>query len=339
MMKGKKGILLINLGTPNSPSTADVRTYLDEFLSDPRVIDLNPIGRFFLVKGIILPMRSPKSAATYQKIWTENGSPLLYYTIRQKELLEQRLGNEYMVEYAMRYQNPSIESVLEKFRKAKVFDIKIIPLFPQYASATTGSVHDMVMAVVKNWQIVPNIEFVNSFPDHPVMIDAFAQQGNKYAHADYDHVLFSFHGLPKRQLIKADPSGCHCQQTENCCDKININNQYCYSAQSHLTARSIAEKLNIPKEKYSICFQSRLGKDPWVEPYTSEVIAKLAKEGKKKLLVFCPAFVADCLETIFEIGIEYDEEFKHMGGEKVQLVDGLNDHPRWIDALEDIARN
>ena len=199
-MKGKKGILLINLGTPNSPSTADVRTYLDEFLSDPRVIDLNPIGRFFLVKGIILPMRSPKSAATYQKIWTENGSPLLYYTIRQKELLEQRLGNEYMVEYAMRYQNPSIESVLEKFRKAKVFDIKIIPLFPQYASATTGSVHDMVMAVVKNWQIVPNIEFVNSFPDHPVMIDAFAS-------VQYESVIFEVLPAVAAGAVKSTVAG------------------------------------------------------------------------------------------------------------------------------------
>ncbi|SMO62280.1 ferrochelatase [Solitalea koreensis] len=337
-MKAKKGILLVNLGTPDSPSTSDVRKYLDEFLSDPRVIDTSAIGRFFLVKTIILPLRSPKSAKSYQEIWTDKGSPLLRHTIRQAELLQERLGNEFQVEYAMRYQNPSLETVLERFKQEKVSTIKVIPLFPQYASASTGSVHEKIMSLVRYWQIVPEIEFVNSFPAHPMMIDAFAQLGSKHNVADYDHVLFSFHGLPQRQLIKADLSGCHCQKVDNCCGAININNQYCYSAQSHLTAREIAKALNLSKENYTICFQSRLGKDPWVEPYTSAVIEKLAKEGKKKLLVFCPAFVADCLETIFEVEVEYDEEFKYNGGEKVQLVEGLNDHPRWIDALEDMAR-
>lgn len=333
----KKGILLVNLGTPDSPAVPDVKKYLDEFLMDPRVIDVGAFQRTLLVKGIIVPFRSPRSAKSYQAIWTDKGSPLLHYSIRSAELLQERLGKEFQVELAMRYQNPSIASALQKFHDQKIFDLKVIPLFPQYASASTGSVQEKVMSIVSKWPVVPQIEFVNSFHDHPIMIDAFASLGRAHGVENYDHVLFSFHGLPVRQLTKADPSGVHCQKVENCCEKQTVNNRYCYSAQSHQTAKLIAEKLGIPREKYTICFQSRLGRTPWIKPYTSEVIEQLAREGKKKILVFCPAFVADCLETIFEVSVEYQEEFAEKGGEKVQLVEGLNDNARWIDALEDLA--
>jgi len=330
---------LVNLGTPDSPSTADVRKYLDEFLMDPRVIDINPIGRTLLVKGIIVPFRSPKSAKLYKEIWDDKtGSPLLHYSKLQHRLLQDRLGDEYMVELAMRYQSPSIASALERMKAALIGDITVIPLFPQYASASTGSVHDKVMEIVKQWQTIPNITFINSFHDNEGMIITFAENAKKYQPETYDHILFSFHGLPQRQLIKCDHTGNYCLKVDGCCNTLNDTNKFCYSAQSHHTAKLIAAKIGITEDKYTICFQSRLGSDPWVQPYTSEVVAKLAKEGKKRLLVLCPAFVADCLETVYEVTVEYGDEFKALGGEHVQLVESLNDSPTWIDALEKMAR-
>jgi ferrochelatase len=335
----KKGVLLVNLGTPDSSDTKDVRRYLGEFLMDPRVIDVNAVLRNVLVKGIIVPFRSPKSAKLYRKIWSdENGSPLLHYSKLQHQALLQRLGNEYQVELAMRYQNPTIESALNRLKSSLVESIQVIALFPQYASASTGSVYDKVMELVRKWPTIPSLSFVNSFHDNELMIETFADNGRKYAPETYDHILFSFHGLPQRQLIKCDHTHTYCLKVEGCCNTINNANKYCYSAQAHHTALLIAEKLNIPKEKYTICFQSRLGNDPWVQPYTSEVVARLAGEGKKRLLVFCPAFVADCLETVYEVTEEYGAEFKALGGEHMQLVESLNDSPTWIDALEQMVR-
>lgn len=333
---GKKGILLVNLGTPDSPSTADVRKYLGEFLMDGRVLDVNPILRAILVKGIIVPFRGPKSAKVYKKLWTDEGSPLLVYSQRVHESVAEKLGDEYMVELAMRYQSPSIPDALERMKQAKVDSIRVIPLFPQYASASTGSVHDKVMEIVRTWQAIPDISFVNNFYEHPGMIDVFANHGAKYLNEDWDHVLFSFHGLPQRHMRKVDVSGVHCLKVKDCCKTITENNKFCYTAQCHRTAQLIAEKLEISEDKYTICYQSRLGKDPWVQPYTSEVIEELATKGAKKLLVFCPAFVSDCLETTIEISEEYAEEFEELGGEKVQLVESLNDDPAWVDALIDI---
>lgn len=335
----KKGILLVNLGTPDSPQTPDVRKYLNEFLMDARVIDVNPVLRTFLVKGIIVPFRAPKSGKLYKEIWDEKtGSPLLYYSILQQQALQERMGDDYIVELAMRYQSPSIESALQRLKDALVSDIKVIPLFPQYASASTGSVYDKVMDLVRRWQTIPNISFINSFHDNELMIETFANNGKRYNPETYDHILFSFHGLPQRQLLKCDHTHSYCLQKSDCCDTLNDINKFCYSGQSHHTARLIADKLGIPKEKYTICFQSRLGSDPWVQPYTSEVIHKLAAEGKKRLLVFCPAFVADCLETVYEVTEEYGAEFKALGGEHVQLVESLNAEPTWIEALEGLAK-
>ncbi|MDB5138248.1 MAG: ferrochelatase [Mucilaginibacter sp.] len=336
----KKGVLLVNLGTPDSPETKDVRKYLDEFLMDPRVIDINPVSRALLVKGIIAPFRSPKSAKLYKKIWDEKtGSPLLHYSKLQHQALKQRLGNAYQVELAMRYQSPSIGSALTRLKEGLVESIQVIALFPQYASASTGSVYDKVMELVKQWPTIPTISFVNSFHDNELMIETFAANGEKHQPETYDHILFSFHGLPQRQLIKSDHTGNYCLKTADCCSVMNDTNKFCYSAQSHHTARLIAEKLNIPKEKYTVCFQSRLGNDPWVQPYTTKIVAKLANEGKKRLLVFCPAFVADCLETVYEVTEEYGAEFRALGGEHIQLVESLNDAPTWIDALEKMVRD
>jgi ferrochelatase len=330
---GKKGVLLVNLGTPDSPEVSDVRTYLDEFLMDERVIDINAFKRTLLVKGIIVPFRSPKTSKLYKEIWDENGSPLLYFSKIQVAMVQEKLGDEYHVELAMRYQNPSIASALDKLKAAMVESIQVIPLFPQYASASTGSVIQKVMELVGKWQTIPPIRFINSFHDNELMIDTFAQNAEKYQPDSYDQILFSFHGLPERQLKKCDHSGQHCLKKNDCCATLTDVNKFCYSAQCHDTARLIAKRLNIPAEKYSVCFQSRLGKEPWVQPYTSEVLKELAEKGKKRLLVFCPAFVADCLETLYEVSVEYHEEFRALGGEEVQLVASLNDDPKFIEAL------
>lgn len=336
----KKGILLVNLGTPDSPSTADVRKYLDQFLMDERVIDINPIKRNLLVRGIIVPFRSPKSAKIYKEIWTEEGSPLLIYGNSVRDIIAERLGDDYHVELAMRYQSPSIPDALERLKQAKVDSIKIVPLFPQYASASTGSVHQLVMEIVSKWQAIPSLNFVNSYYDHPGMIKVFADNARKYLDKEqWDHILFSFHGIPERQMRKADVSGEHCLKVDNCCATITENNKFCYSAQCHQTAKLLVQELALEKDKYTLCFQSRLGNDPWMKPYTSDVLKDLAAKGVKKILVLCPAFVADCLETLYEITFEYHEEFVELGGEKVQLVESLNDHPDWINVLEDIILN
>lgn len=337
-MKAKKGVLLINLGTPDSPKVPDVRRYLDEFLMDGRVIDIGVIQRNLLVRGIIVPFRSPKTAKLYNEIWDkEKGSPLLYISEEQVALLREELSDEYQIELAMRYQNPSIEQALEKLRLAMVDSIRVIPLFPQYASATTGSVIEKVMRLMSTWPTFPEISFVNQFYDNELMIEAFADNGRLKKTETFDHVLFSFHGLPIRQLKNVDNSGNHGCDAPNCCAQISSTNKFCYVAQCHATARLIAEKLHIAPEKYTVCFQSRLGKEPWVQPYTSDALEKLAHEGAKRLLVFSPAFVADCIETLYEITVEYGQEFKKLGGEHVELVPSLNTHPKWIEALKQMV--
>ncbi|RDC54878.1 ferrochelatase [Pedobacter chinensis] len=335
----KKGILLVNLGTPDSPETADVKKYLDQFLMDERVIDIPKLNRILLIKGIIVPFRSPKTAKLYKEIWNENGSPLLYYSRLQAKMLQERLGDDYHVELAMRYQNPSIESALANLKAGRVDSIQVIPLFPQYASASTGSVLQLVMKLVSKWHTIPPISFVNSFHDNELMIKIFAENARKHNPESYDHVLFSFHGLPERQIDKGDYFGKNYNFRDiSQREVLNDDNKFCYLAQSYDTARLIAKELNLSKENYTVCFQSRLGKEPWVQPYTTDVLKKLAAEGKKRLLVFSPAFVADCLETLYEITVEYHEEFRALGGEHVQLVESLNDSPVFIEALAGMVK-
>jgi ferrochelatase len=331
----KTAVLLVNLGTPDSPSTSDVRKYLREFLMDPRVIDIPFINRFLLVNLIIAPLRGPRSAKLYKTIWNIKGSPLLYYTQQQAELLQSALGTKYQVEFAMRYQSPSLASVLEKIKKPIYKEIVVLPLFPQYASASTGSVHEKIMDIVSGWQVIPEIRFINSFCDHPGFIDTFAQIGKEYAPENFDHILFSFHGLPERQITKADAFG-ECL-TAHCCDQLTEKNAHCYKAQCYQTARKLAESLSLPEERYTICFQSRLGKSPWIKPYSDNVIRERAAKGDKKILAFAPAFTSDCLETIHEIGVEYNELFQEHGGELLKLVPSLNDDAGWIRAMKEMV--
>lgn len=329
----KTGILLINLGTPDSPSTSDVRKYLTQFLNDPRVIDINPISRFLLVNGIIVPFRAPKSAKLYQHLWTKEGSPLLIYGQKVKQLLQEQMGNEFIVELGMRYQNPSIETALNKLKTAKVEKIIILPLYPQYASSSTGSSVEEALRIISGWEVTPSIKIISKFYDNPDFINALVSVGKKYDINAYDHVIFSYHGLPERQIRKASTHyGSDTCQLGRCCESITKNNMYCYRAACFETTRQLVKRLNIPEGKYDTTFQSRLN-DRWIKPYSDEVIVQKAREGKKKVLVFSPAFVADCLETIYEIGVEYDELFRNNGGEKIQLVESLNDDSIWIRAL------
>ena len=327
------GILLVNLGTPDAPTRSAVYRYLKEFLLDPRVIDINPISRNLLVRGIIAPFRSGQSAKAYQQLWTEQGSPLKIYGERLAQQVQQLLGDEYLVKLAMRYQQPSIETGIAQMMQAKVSKIKVFTLFPQYASASVGSVHEEVMRVLSRQQIIPALEFVSSYPTWPAMVEIYAQNARRYDLSSYDHILFSYHGLPQRQLRKGDAFG-HCLQSPDCCQTLTPTNQFCYSAQCYATTRAIANALNLKPEQYTVCFQSRLGNDPWVQPYTVRTIEHLAKERKaKRLLVFCPAFTADCLETTVEVSSEYQEDFEKWGGEHIDLVESLNDSPDWARAV------
>lgn len=338
-MKKKTGILLVNLGTPDSPNLSDVYRYLIEFLTDGRVIDSPWIFRQLLVRGVIVPKRYRQSAKSYQEIWTSEGSPLKVYGYRVQKQLQERLGDDaFIVRLAMRYQNPSIEEALDSLIENGCQKIVVLPLFPQYASATTGSVHQKVMEIVSKWQVIPELVLIDHYETHPGLIQAFCAVASKYQIEEYDHILLSFHGLPQRQLLKADRSQSRCMKSKECCSSLSEKNQDCYSAQCYATANAIVRRLNLPLDKYSVSFQSRLGEEPWLQPYTSDVIVRLAKEGNKRVLVFCPAFVCDCLETIYEIGQEYAIEFKHAGGESLDLVPGLNDHPQWINALVDLIK-
>lgn len=333
----KHGILLVNLGTPKSTKPGDVYRYLQEFLLDGRVIDFPAIPRNLLVRGIIVPFRHRKSAAMYRKVWTDRGSPLLYHGQDVAAKLQEKVGKDYKVVLAMRYQQPSIKKGLEALRDAQVDRITVMPLFPQYASATTGSVHDKVMEVLRTWQAIPDLQFINNYFDHPSFIKAFVERGAQYNWADYDHVIFSFHGLPERQIRKGDDH--KVCQLGDCCQQVTAANQFCYRAQCFGTANAIAASLGIPQDRYTVSFQSRLGRDEWIKPYSEPLVEDLAKKGAKRLLMFSPAFVADCLETIFEIGEEYLEVFQEHGGEHLQLVESLNSSDTWINAMLDILRD
>jgi ferrochelatase len=330
----KTGVLLIQLGTPDSPSTSDVRTYLTEFLNDRRVIDIPWLARKILVNGIIVPFRAPKSAKIYKELW-EHGkgkSPLLTHTQTVQKLVQERFNaTEVTIEMAMRYQNPSMDSVLERMRKVNYDQLIILPLFPQYASASSGSAIEKAMSIISKWWVIPEVKIISQFWDKDGYIDSIVDRAKSFDWKEYDHVLFSYHGLPERQVDKVYDGSDLCSD-QPCETEMNDENKFCYKATSYATTRLIAEKLQIPEDKYTVCFQSRLDKK-WLTPFSDKIVEEWGKKGAKKLLVFSPAFVADCLETIIEIGGEYQEIFEEKGGEKVQLVPSSNDHPRFIDCL------
>jgi len=332
-------VLLIQLGTPDSPKTSDVRRYLSEFLNDPRVIDLPYLARKLLVNGIIVPFRAPKSAKIYQELWEMSGgvSPLITHTENVTQLLQEKMDEQFTVEFAMRYQNPSMDMVLEKIRKVNYDKIIIIPLFPQYASASSGSAIEKAMNIIRKWWVIPEIKIVSQFWDSEGYINSIVERSKAFDLKSYDHVLFSYHGLPERHVDKVYEGTDLCAD-QPCESELNDKNKLCYKATCFATTRLIAEKLNLKDSDYTVCFQSRLDKK-WLTPFSDEIVEEWAKKGAKKLLVFSPAFVADCLETLVEIGSEYQEIFEEHGGETVDLVPSSNDHPEFISCLNELVLN
>ena len=332
------GLLLINLGTPDEPTPSAVRRYLRQFLSDPRVLDMNAVGRKLLLEAAILPTRPKKSAHAYQQIWNERGSPLLYHSRDLVAGVQARLGDAWKVVLGMRYGSPSIGDALGELRAAAVDRVVVLPLFPQYASSSTGSALEELYGLAARLNNVPALAVVPEFYDHPGFIAAFTAVGRPALDAfGPDHVLFSFHGLPERHMRASDVSGSHCLASDGCCDAIGQANQHCYRAQCYATARALARSLALETPTWSVSFQSRLGRTPWIKPYTDHRLDELASAGVKRLAVFCPAFVADCLETLEEIGLRARDQFRGAGGEDLVLVQSLNASPAWIDAVCTLA--
>ena len=335
----KTAVLLIQLGTPDSPKTSDVRRYLSEFLNDPRVIDLPWLARKLLVNGIIVPFRAPKSAKIYKELWDrgKGQSPLLVHTQKVQEKLKVRLKSSNVDVYmAMRYQNPSMADVMEEMRALHYDHVIVLPLFPQYASASSGSAIERAMKIMSTWWTTPEISIVNQFWDNSGYIDSIVERSKAFNLKDYDHILFSYHGLPEKHVDKVYEGDNLCSEAP-CETEINDKNSLCYKATSYATTRLIADKLGLKVEDYTVCFQSRLDKK-WLTPFSDKVVEEQGRRGAKKLLAFSPAFVADCLETVIEIGHEYQDIFEDHGGEKIQLVPSSNDHERFIDGLEEIIR-
>lgn len=335
------GLLFINLGTPDSTSVRDVRRYLREFLSDPRVIDISPVGRWLLLHLFILPFRPKKSAHAYEKVWTDRGSPLLVHGRDLVAKVSAALGDEVRVELAMRYQNPSIASALKRFRDRGIDRLVVFPLFPQYSSAAWGSAVEKLGVEANRLWNVPAIQVVPPFFDHPAFIGACAAQAKPVLNdLSPDHVVISFHGLPERHVVKSDETGgTHCLQADSCCDAIINANRNCYRAHSFATARLLATALDLKPDQYTVAFQSRLGRSPWIKPYTDLLINELAEKGVKRLAVLSPSLVADCLETLEEIAIRADADFKARGGEVLHLVPSLNSEDVWIKAVIEILHD
>ena len=331
----KQGVLLVNLGSPDSTAVPDVRRYLREFLMDPRVIDAPYPVRFALVNGVIAPFRARKSAEAYQKIWTGEGSPLISISRRLATQLQEELGVH--VGLAMRYRKPGIAEAIEKLSVAGVRRLLVIPLFPHYAMSSYESAMVKVESVAA--EIAPwiSLDVAPPYFDHPQYIAALVAGARPYLKSD-EHLLFSFHGIPERHILKADPSGCHCLKVPNCCERPSEAHQTCYRRQCLATVTGFATAAGLVPGSYSFSFQSRLGKDKWLEPSTHDQLVRLARSGVRKLAVICPAFTVDCLETLEEIGIRGKQTFLAEGGAGFNLIPCLNDHPVWVKSLAALAR-
>jgi ferrochelatase len=329
------GVLLLQLGTPASPSTGDVRRYLREFLSDPLVIDLSAPARWLLVNTIIAPFRAPKSAAAYQKIWMEEGSPLLFHTEALAGSLRETLGGEFRVEVGMRYGAPEMQDALARLSDASVDRILAVPLFPHDAQSSSGSAEQRVRELhAALGDGAPPLQVLGSFPTDPGFIGSITEVARPVLDEfGADHVLFSYHGLPERHIRKADPGGSYCLESNDCCAALGSANSGCYRAQCHATTRAVAAALGLDPAKVSTSFQSRLGRDPWIQPFTDFVLPELAEAGVRRLAVLCPSFVADCLETVEEIGIRGRDQWLECGGEELALVPCVNSESSWVRAL------
>jgi protoporphyrin/coproporphyrin ferrochelatase len=315
----KAGVLLVNLGTPDEPTPKALRRYLAEFLSDPRVIEVPRMIWWCILHGVILRIRPRKSAALYKSVWTVEGSPLLVIAKRQTAAIQTALGDSVSVKLAMRYGNPSIKSVLDEFQQEAVRKIIVLPLYPQYAGPTTGSTFDAVADALKKWRWVPELHFINQYCDHPLYIESLANSIRDFltTHEMPQKIIFSYHGIPKRYLLAGDPYFCFCQKT----------------------TRLVQEKLGLDKDTFITSFQSRVGREEWLKPYTDELLAELPSNNIKKIAIVSPAFSADCLETLEELAVENCHRFINAGGESYHYIPALNDRHDHIQALASIIRN
>lgn len=330
----KRGILLINVGTPDSPTVPAVRRYLREFLSDPRVLTMPAIVRWFLVNFVIVPFRAPKSTKAYQKIWTDQGSPLLVNSQNCARKLQRVLTDD-VVAVAMRYGKPSIETVTKKLVDSGARELIAVPMFPQFSEAATASAAVKFAEVTKKLGWAGPARVVDDFYVQPDFIASQAQiMRPRMASFKPDHILMSYHGLPESHMKAADKTGGkHCLMSKNCCEQIVESNRHCYRAQSYATSRALARELSLKPDEWSVSFQSRLGREPWIQPFTDVVLGELYQKGVRRLMVVCPSFVADCLETVEEIGIRARADWHALGGEAFDFIPCVNDHERFIDGL------
>lgn len=326
------GVALINLGSPDSPKPADVRRYLDQFLMDGRVLDMPYPIRRLVVSLFILPSRPKRSAEAYEAIWWPEGSPLIVISQRVQQQLQSRL--DIPVVLGMRYGSPSIAECLGELSRLGIRQVLLLPLYPHYAMSTYETVVEETRRVVAAHKLDLELHQFPPFYQNTQYLQALAYSARPYLENDFDHLLFSYHGVPERHLKKTDPTGAFCLRSPDCCSTTSPAHATCYRHQALTTTRLFIERTGIPPEKTSLAFQSRLGADAWLQPYTVAELRRLAEAGVNKLLVICPAFVADCLETLEEIGLRGKEEFLGAGGGEFELVPCLNDHPAWIDTLQ-----
>jgi len=339
MRRERVGLLLVNLGTPASPDPADVRPYLRQFLWDERVLDIPAWKRWLVLNLFVLPFRPRASGEAYAKIWTDRGSPLLSYGRDLTERVRRLVPDGVEVELAMRYGEPSTPAALDRLRARGIDRIVVFPLYPQYSSAANGSSLEEIFRWAARLWNVPSLHVVPPFWSHPAFLDACAEVARPFLdRARHEKVFFSFHGLPERHVRKSDDTGRHCLEVPDCCASIVEANRNCYRAQCFDTARLLADRLGIPDEQRSVCFQSRLGRDPWIRPYTDEVLAEQARAGCRRAAILSPAFVTDCLETVEELGIRGVETWEQAGGEELTLVPCLNADDAWARGLVAIAR-
>ncbi|GEP91951.1 ferrochelatase [Chitinophaga terrae (ex Kim and Jung 2007)] len=331
--KSDVGIVLMNLGSPDSTAVPDVKRYLIEFLMDKRVIDYPWLFRKILIEGIIVPRRAPKSAEAYASIWWEEGSPLIVLTKQLQKAVQNDM--EIPVQIAMRYGNPSPEVAYNNLLKENpnLKEVIVLPLYPHYAMSSYETAAVYAEEVHKKKKYKFKLSIIPPFYDEPDYINAMAESMRPYLQQDYDYVLFSYHGVPERHIYKGDITGAHCLKVNDCCHVASPAHKYCYRHQVTVTAELVARQLGLPREKWGISFQSRLGREEWIKPYTANVLETLPSEGKKRLLVVCPAFVSDCLETLEEIAVEGKHTFLNSGGESFTMIPCLNIHPLWVKAV------
>ncbi len=333
----RTGVLLVNVGTPRSTSVSDVRRYLREFLTDGRVLTIPWILRWILVNVIIVPFRAPKSAHAYKSIWTEKGSPLLVNGQELAAALQGHLGSKYLVRLAMRYGSPSLDTTIgELLDHHKVDELIVVPLYPQYSSSATGSGIARVKEILSQRTVIPAVRIVGDFFADEGFISAQGDLArDRLAAFKADHVLMSYHGLPESHV--KDSTGGYCLTEANCCKQLTTKNRFCYRAQCFATSRRLASYLALPESQYSVSFQSRLGRTPWIKPYTDKILSELRSRGVTRLAVVVPSFVSDCLETIEEIGDRARSDWKALGGEDFLLIPCVNSDPRWVKALANLV--